>query len=82
MGNIQPLKIFSASWIPANDERASGYAGEPNGKVLQFVKSEGIYIKTGSGLLCVKELQRQGKKAMGYKDFMNGAKDFIGSVLE
>lgn len=82
MGNRQPLKILSAAWIGENDQRASGYINEPAGKVLQFVKSEGIYIKTGSGLLCVKELQRQSKKAMGYKDFMNGAKDFIGTVLE
>lgn len=82
MGNQQPLKILSATCIDGNDERAVGYSSEPDGKVVQFVKSEGIYIKTGSGLLCVKELQRQGKKAMGWKDFMNGAKDFIGSVLE
>ena len=78
----QPLKILSANFIPQSDDRASGYVIEPAGQVLQFVKSEGIYIKTGDGLLCVKELQRQGKKAMGYKDFMNGAKDFIGTVLE
>ena len=78
----QPLKILSADFIPQSDDRASGYVIEPAGQVLQFVKSEGIYIKTGDGLLCVKELQRQGKKAMGYKDFMNGAKDFIGTVLE
>ena len=82
MGNQQPLKILSATYIDGNDERAVGYSSEPDGKVVQFVKSEGIYIKTGSGLLCVKELQRQGKKAMGWKDFMNGAKDFIDSVLE
>ena len=78
----QPLKILGAAFIPESDDRASGYVNEPAGKVLNFVKSEGIYIKTGSGLLCVKELQRQGKKAMGFKDFMNGAKDFIGQILE
>ena len=78
----EPLKILGATFIPQSDDRASGYVTEPCGQVVQFVKSEGIYIKTGDGLLCVKELQRQGKKAMGYKDFMNGAKDFIGTVLE
>lgn len=82
MENGQPLKILGADFIPESDDRASGYINETSGKVLQFVKSEGIYIKTGKGLLCVKELQRQGKKAMGYKDFMNGAKDFIGQILE
>ena len=48
---------------------------------LDFVKSEGILIKTGDGILCVKELQRQGKKSMFYKDFMNGARNFVGTVL-
>ena len=78
----ETLRILNAGFIPQSDDRASGYIVEPAGKVVQFVKSEGIYIKTGDGLLCVKELQRQGKKSMGYKDFMNGAKEFIGTVLE
>ena len=55
---------------------------KPNGTVWDFVKSEGILIKTGDGILCVKELQRQGKKSMFYKDFMNGARDFVGTVLK
>jgi len=80
--NQLPLRILKADFIPQNDDRCSGYTDEPAGKVLQFVKSEGIYIKTGDGLLCVKELQRQGKKAMNYKDFMNGAREFTGTVLQ
>jgi len=80
--NGEPLRLLNATFIPQSDDRASGYVLEPAGQVLQFVKSEGIYIKTGDGLLCVKELQRQGKKPMGYKDFMNGAREFIGTVLE
>ena len=29
-----------------------------------------------------KTLQRQGKKVMSFQDFLNGARDFIGSVLK
>nr|MCR5187312.1 methionyl-tRNA formyltransferase [Treponema sp.] len=43
---------------------------------------QGIEIKTGKGSLFVLELQRQGKKSLNYKDFMNGARDFVGTVLE
>lgn len=75
------LRILSAKIIPETDEKAFAYKTEPAGKVLSFVKSDGIYIKTSDGILCVTQLQRQGKKAMMYKDFMNGARDFIGSVL-
>jgi len=72
-----PLRILSAKISASNT-----YENEPAGKVVEFNKSEGILIKTGNGLLAVTQLQRQGKKAMMYKDFMNGARDFIGTVLE
>ena len=52
------------------------------GSVLEFSKSDGILIKTGKGILAVRKLQRQGKNAMDYKSFMNGARNFIGTVLE
>ena len=73
------LKILEAKFTNSD---ASKYTSEENGKVVDFVKSEGIYIKTGNGLLCVTKLQRQGKNAMNYKDFMNGARNFVGSVLQ
>lgn len=78
----QTLRILEASFIPQDSEKAASYSGETCGKVLQFSKPEGIYIKTGNGILVARQLQRQGKKAMNYKDFMNGARDFIGTILE
>ena len=81
MDKEETLKLIKAFVIEENDERAKQYLNEEQGKVLAFVKSEGIYIKTSNGILVVTELQKQGKKAMNYKDFMNGARDFIGTVL-
>ncbi|MGN0738711.1 MAG: methionyl-tRNA formyltransferase [Treponema sp.] len=52
------------------------------GTVLAYDKPTGIWIKTGSGILCVTKLQRQGKNAMGYKDFMNGTRNFAGTLLK
>lgn len=52
------------------------------GKVLAFDKKTGIYIACGEGQLVVTELQWQAKKAMNYKDFMNGSRNFIGTVLQ
>ena len=55
---------------------------EKCGTVLPYQKSLGIEIACGDGsVLCVKELQWQGKKAMDYKSFMNGARNFSGTVL-
>ncbi|MCQ2594369.1 MAG: methionyl-tRNA formyltransferase [Treponemataceae bacterium] len=50
------------------------------GTVLGMSKKHGIIIKTGDGLLAVTNLQWKAKKAMDYKSFMNGSRDFIGSV--
>ena len=80
MENGQLLRILEAAllkteYIPEN-------AGTAPGTVLEFSKSDGILIKTGDGILVVRKLQRQGKNAMDYKSFMNGARNFIGTVLE
>ncbi|MBQ7620548.1 MAG: methionyl-tRNA formyltransferase, partial [Treponema sp.] len=56
-------------------------SGQPAGTVTAFDKKRGILVQCGDGVLCVTELQRQQKKAMGYKDFMNGARDFVGTRL-
>lgn len=57
-------------------------SSEKCGTVLPYQKSSGIEIVCGEGsVLAVKELQWQGKKAMDYKSFMNGARNFCGTVL-
>lgn len=56
--------------------------GAGPGTVLVFDKPSGIWIKCGEGILSVTKLQKQGKNVMGYKDFMNGSRDFIGKVLK
>jgi methionyl-tRNA formyltransferase len=42
---------------------------------------QGILIQTGEGILAVTELQYSGKKALFWQDFLNGARDFTGSIL-
>lgn len=49
------------------------------GTILGVDKAKGIVVKTGDGLLVLTNLQWQSKKAMNWKDFLNGSKDFIGS---
>ena len=54
--------------------------GEP-GIVLGIDKQEGILVQTGEGILAVRELQYQAKKALVWQDFLNGSRDFAGSKL-
>ena len=80
--NEQKIQIFEGE--PLSDSDAEGFScdlkSEP-GKVCAFVKQKGILIKCGTGFYAVKKLQRQGKNAMDYKSFMNGARNFVGTVL-
>ena len=80
MENGQSLRILEASIYNNNSLQTQSEAIA--GTVLEFSKSDGILIKTGNGILAVTKLQRQGKNAMDYKNFMNGARNFIGTVLE
>ena len=57
-----------------------GEAVEP-GKVIGVDKEAGILIQTGDGVLAVKRLKLQSKKALSWKDFLNGVHEFVGSVL-
>jgi len=52
-----------------------------SGLVLGIDKQAGILVQTGEGILAVTELQYQGKKALFWRDFLNGARDFPGSQL-
>jgi methionyl-tRNA formyltransferase len=56
-------------------------SAEAPGTVLSEDKARGILIQTGRGLLAVTRLQYQAKKALFWKDFLNGARDFIGAKL-
>lgn len=81
----ETLKILKATPLDddcsqAQEAAPSGHPAVP-GTVAAFDKKRGILVKCGQGFLCVTELQRQQKKAMGYKDFMNGARDFVGTLL-
>jgi len=52
------------------------------GTVTDYDSREGILVKTGNGILAVNRLQLQAKKAMKCNDFMNGCRNFIGTVLD
>jgi methionyl-tRNA formyltransferase len=72
------LRLFIHKAEPFTGEEISGK--EP-GEVLGKDKDKGILIQTGGGILAVSQLQYQGKKAMEWKAFLNGARNFLGAKL-
>jgi methionyl-tRNA formyltransferase len=72
------LRLFIHKAEPFPMEEGSGK--EP-GEVLGKDKDKGILIQTGQGILAVSRLQYQGKKAMEWNVFLNGARNFLGAKL-
>jgi methionyl-tRNA formyltransferase len=52
-----------------------------SGTVLGLDKSRGIMVQTIDGLLALRRLQVQHKKALPYREFANGTRDLVGAVL-
>ncbi|HET7839379.1 MAG TPA: methionyl-tRNA formyltransferase, partial [Rectinemataceae bacterium] len=51
------------------------------GTVLGLDKSRGLMVQTVDGLLALRRLQIQHKKALPYREFANGVRDLAGAVL-
>jgi methionyl-tRNA formyltransferase len=62
-------------------ERLAGHDGAAPGTILGVDKAAGILAQTGNGILAVSRLQYAAKKALPWRDFLNGAGDFVGSRL-
>ena len=61
--------------------QADGKTNAPPGAVLG-TDSRGILVQTGDGILAVTRLQWQTKKALDWRTFCNGERDFVGVRLE
>ena len=79
---LRIIKASAASKVAIQDSSVPQNTQAVPGTVLEYNKHRGILIQTGDGVLIATELQWQSKKAMDYKSFMNGARNFIGSILE
>jgi len=82
-GGLQ-LVVLKAE--PLAQSFAPGSGPEPGrqtlpGTVLGKDPNKGILVQTGDGVLAVSELKYQTKKALEWKVFLNGARNFIGGRL-
>jgi methionyl-tRNA formyltransferase len=82
--NGENIKILRAAIFrsPRAEENLPA-AGVVNsaGTVIGIDKDAGILVQTGKGILAVLVLQRQAKKEVNWKDFVNGYRNFIGVKL-
>ncbi len=77
---IIEASVYDASKFGSSCKNEAGSACP--GTVIGMDKAQGIIFQTGDGLLAARTLQWQAKKAMAFKDFLNGSRNFIGSVCK
>ena len=68
------MKIWKA--VPEAGDAGSGLPGE-----VISVSKDAFCVQTGEGILCIKELQLEGKKRMSAHDFLLGVKLSVGDRL-
>ena len=74
--NQEKFETTNITVADGSVQKLSSISGKIPGAVLGVDKSCGILVQTGNGILVLKNLQWQAKKAMNWKDFMNGSKQF------
>lgn len=71
----EPVDDFSPSDVPGHVTNV-----QP-GTIIAVVAPKGMVVQTGQGFLAVKQLQLATRKATGYREFANGMRDLIGTIL-
>ncbi len=75
------LIIHRAHVVPGGAAGGREGSAAAPGTVLGVDKKEGILVQTGNGVIALETLQWRTKKILDWKSFMNGSRDFAGSVL-
>jgi methionyl-tRNA formyltransferase len=70
-------RLYILEALPLDGAPAAGNEGA----VLGIDKQRGILVQTGDGVLALRLLRYETKKALEWRDFLNGSRDFIGSRL-
>jgi methionyl-tRNA formyltransferase len=73
-GNVERIKLLKIT-LEKRDPETRHKIGEI------FEIGEKVGIKAGGGVIIVEEIQPEGKKPMEIRDFINGHKNFAGSIL-
>ena len=86
---IRALADIPGAYLLLNDEKfkiykSKIYSNEVVGQVGQIVKADknGLLLQCKDGLLNLLEIQKQGKKRLDYKSFVNGNQDILNQILK
>ena len=68
------LKILNAETLDTKTEKKIGE--------IFLTEENQLTVQTGNGILILKQIQLEGKKPVSVKEFLNGHKEIIGTILQ
>lgn len=89
LGYIRALSEIPGAYLILDEQKFKIYdakivSDEIVGQIGEIVKADknGLYIQTSNGLLSLLVVQKEGKKKMDYKSFLNGNQGLLGKILK
>ena len=79
-GKILKILLARRSFSEGGEAGVTNDGNKKTGEV--FLRNSELAVKCGEGVLVIKKLQLEGGKVLTAKEFLNGHKDFVGSVLQ
>ena len=88
-GYVRALSDLPGAYLYLDNEKFKIYksriiSNEIIGQVGEIVKADknGLHLQLKDGVLSLLEVQKEGKKRMDYKSFLNGNQGLLGKVLK
>ena len=88
-GYIRALSDVPGAYLYLDNEKFKIYksviiSNEIKGQVGEIIKADksGLHIQLVDGVLGLLEVQKEGKKRMDYKSFLNGNQNLLGKILK
>ncbi len=78
--NNEQIKVYKATVVAENSENLD-IQNAKNGEVIYSSTKTGLIVKTGSGLVRLNSLKKEGGKLLNDTDFLNGNKIPVGTVI-
>jgi methionyl-tRNA formyltransferase len=80
----QPGAYFYLDGLKFKIYKAKIYSDEVTGQIGEIVRSDkgGLIVQLTNGQLSLLEIQKEGKKRMDYKSFINGNQGLLGKLLK
>ena len=89
IGYIRALSEVPGAYLYLDQQKVKIYraqivSDEVSGKIGEIIKADknGFHLQLSNGVISLLEVQKEGKKKMDYKSFINGNQNLLGKIFE